>query len=222
MWVALWTARVRLWQNPLPHVSHLKGFSLECMYLKETDESRFMLYWWDRHTMNFTFYWWDFTGEAGIQLPSHFTGETGKANSFWYYLWESADVVDKVSAWRFISETGDTTGWRFGQWERVLPVVAEMVLSPERLAADLAWKGPLVRVGSLVDQQVVGLGEVTPAVLAYELFLSSGKKSNTCVILIPIYIQTSFHLSIHIADTLHVYTWLMDGFPRGYNERSLF
>ena len=29
----LWTARVRDWQNPLPHSWHLKGFSLEWMYL---------------------------------------------------------------------------------------------------------------------------------------------------------------------------------------------
>lgn len=29
----LWTARVRDWQNPLPHSRHLKGFSFEWMYL---------------------------------------------------------------------------------------------------------------------------------------------------------------------------------------------
>lgn len=30
----LWTASVRDWQNPLPHSRHLKGFSLEWMYLR--------------------------------------------------------------------------------------------------------------------------------------------------------------------------------------------
>lgn len=30
----LWTARVLDWQNPFPHSWHLKGFSLEWMYLK--------------------------------------------------------------------------------------------------------------------------------------------------------------------------------------------
>lgn len=29
----LWTAKVRDWQNPLPHSRHLNGFSLEWMYL---------------------------------------------------------------------------------------------------------------------------------------------------------------------------------------------
>ena len=31
---AIWTARVLCWQNPLPHKSHLKGFSSAWIYLK--------------------------------------------------------------------------------------------------------------------------------------------------------------------------------------------
>ncbi len=33
--IALWTARVRAWQNPFPHREHLKGFSFKWMYLEE-------------------------------------------------------------------------------------------------------------------------------------------------------------------------------------------
>ena len=40
-------------------------------------------------------------------------------------------------------------------------MVPEMVLSPEALAADVAGVGSLVRVGPLVDEQVVRLGEVS-------------------------------------------------------------
>ena len=36
-----------------------------------------------------------------------------------------------------------------------------MVLSPEALAADVAGVGSLVRVGPLVNEQVVRLGEVS-------------------------------------------------------------
>lgn len=39
MWSIRWTAKVRDWQKPLPQSVHLKGFSLECMYLQcETHE----------------------------------------------------------------------------------------------------------------------------------------------------------------------------------------
>ena len=34
MCVALWTANVRAWQNPLPQTAHLNGLSLEWIYLK--------------------------------------------------------------------------------------------------------------------------------------------------------------------------------------------
>ena len=34
MWMVLWTARVRAWQNPFPHSPHLKGFSFEWIYLE--------------------------------------------------------------------------------------------------------------------------------------------------------------------------------------------
>ena len=52
-------------------------------------------------------------------------------------------------------------------------VVAQMVLPPEGLLADLAWVGPLVGVGALVDEQVVGLGELSTAVPADELLFGA-------------------------------------------------
>ena len=55
----------------------------------------------------------------------------------------------------------------------LVPVVPEVVLAPERLAADVARVGPLVRVRALVDQQVVGLGELAAAELADELLLGA-------------------------------------------------
>lgn len=56
----------------------------------------------------------------------------------------------------------------------VSPVVPEVVLPTEGLAADVAGVGPLVRVCPLVDEEVVAFGEVSAAVLADELFLGSG------------------------------------------------
>mgnify|MGYP002049908675 CR=1 FL=1 len=53
---------------------------------------------------------------------------------------------------------------------RVL-VVPEMVLPPEGLATDITGKGSFVRVGPLVDHEVVGLGELAVAVLADEPLL---------------------------------------------------
>lgn len=56
-------------------------------------------------------------------------------------------------------------------------MVAEVVLPPEGLVADVARVGPLVRVRPLVDEQVVGLGEVAPAELADELLLGLGREA---------------------------------------------
>ena len=50
-----------------------------------------------------------------------------------------------------------------------------MILSAECLAADVARIWPLVRVRSLVDQQVVGLGELAVAELADKLLLGAGR-----------------------------------------------
>ena len=49
-------------------------------------------------------------------------------------------------------------------------VVAEMVLSPKGLAADVTAVGPLVSVGSLVNKEVVGLCELPVTELANKLF----------------------------------------------------
>lgn len=53
-------------------------------------------------------------------------------------------------------------------------VVPEMVLSTERLVADITIEGPLVSVGALMDEQVVGLGELPVAILADEPLLRPG------------------------------------------------
>jgi len=53
-------------------------------------------------------------------------------------------------------------------------MVSQVVLSPESFVANVAGVGSLVRVRSLVNQQVVGLGEAALAVLADELLLGPG------------------------------------------------
>ena len=58
-------------------------------------------------------------------------------------------------------------------------VVPEMVLPAERLVADITVEGPLVGVGALVDEQVVGLGELAVAVLADEALLWPGRPSRS-------------------------------------------
>jgi len=50
-------------------------------------------------------------------------------------------------------------------------MIPQVILSPEGLAANVAGVGPLIRVGPLVDEEVVGLGELPVAVLADELLL---------------------------------------------------
>lgn len=49
-------------------------------------------------------------------------------------------------------------------------MIAQVVLPPEGLVADVTRVRPLVRVGPLVDEQVVGFGKVSAAKLADELF----------------------------------------------------
>ena len=53
-------------------------------------------------------------------------------------------------------------------------VVPQMVLSSEGFTTDVAREGPLVRVSSLVDHHVVGLGELSVTKLADEPLLGSG------------------------------------------------
>lgn len=52
-------------------------------------------------------------------------------------------------------------------------MISEMILSPEGLATDVTGEGSLVGVGSLVYQQIVGLGELALAEAADELLLPS-------------------------------------------------
>jgi len=53
-------------------------------------------------------------------------------------------------------------------------VIPEVILSPERLAADITGIGPLVRVCPFVDEQIVRLGELSIAELADELLFGPG------------------------------------------------
>ena len=52
-------------------------------------------------------------------------------------------------------------------------VVPQVVLSPERLAADITWEGPLISVGPLVDHNIVTLCELPVTELADEPLLRS-------------------------------------------------
>ena len=54
-------------------------------------------------------------------------------------------------------------------------MIPEMVLSAEPLATDVTGVGSLVRVGPLVDEQVVRLGEVTPTEPTDVLLLRAAK-----------------------------------------------
>lgn len=56
------------------------------------------------------------------------------------------------------------------------PVVSEMVLPSERLVANVTGVRPLVRVGPLVDEQVVGLCEMPAAELANKFLFSLGRE----------------------------------------------
>lgn len=53
-------------------------------------------------------------------------------------------------------------------------MVAQMVLAPEGLVADVALIGPLVGVCSLVNEEVVGFGELALTESAYEFYIGEG------------------------------------------------
>jgi hypothetical protein len=63
--------------------------------------------------------------------------------------------------------------------EILLPVVAEVILAAEGLSANVTRVGPFVGVGPLVDEQIVGLGELAVAELADELLLGSGSAAGS-------------------------------------------
>ena len=51
-----------------------------------------------------------------------------------------------------------------------------MVLSSKRFTTDLAAIWPFVRMCTFMYEEIIRLGEVSPAVFAYELLLGSGNK----------------------------------------------
>lgn len=52
-------------------------------------------------------------------------------------------------------------------------MVSQMILPPESLPANITTVRPLVRMGPLVDQQVVALRKLPIAKFTYELFFRS-------------------------------------------------
>ena len=58
-------------------------------------------------------------------------------------------------------------------------VVSKVVLPAEGLAANITIEGSLIGVGPLVDEEVVGFGELSVAVLADETFLGSRSSSGS-------------------------------------------
>lgn len=63
---------------------------------------------------------------------------------------------------------------------RVSPVVSEVVLPSEGFVADVTGIGPLVCVGPLVDEEVVGLGEMPAAELANKFLFGFGWEPAPC------------------------------------------
>lgn len=55
-----------------------------------------------------------------------------------------------------------------------LPMISEMVLAPESFPTNLAGVWSFVCVCSLMDQKIVGLGEVATAIFTDEFFLGPG------------------------------------------------
>lgn len=70
-----------------------------------------------------------------------------------------------------LSTVGTLEGFFFGV---DIAVISEMILSTEGFPTDVARIGPLISMRSLVDQEVIGLGKVSVAILADELFLWTG------------------------------------------------
>lgn len=58
-----------------------------------------------------------------------------------------------------------------------IPMIPEVVLPSESLAANIARVRPLVRVSPLVNQQIVRFRELSIAELTDELFLGSGRSA---------------------------------------------
>ena len=53
-------------------------------------------------------------------------------------------------------------------------VVSQMILSSECFATNITWEGSLICVGSLVDHDIVGLGELSVTIFTDEPLLGSG------------------------------------------------
>lgn len=60
-----------------------------------------------------------------------------------------------------------------------IPVVSEMILSSKGFTADVTRVRPLVRMGSLVNQQIIRFGELSITKFTDELFLRSGRSAGS-------------------------------------------
>lgn len=58
-----------------------------------------------------------------------------------------------------------------------VPVISEMILSPKGLAANVAGIRPLVGMGSLVDEKIIGFRELSITEFTNKLLLRSGRST---------------------------------------------
>ena len=58
-------------------------------------------------------------------------------------------------------------------------MISKMILSSECFTTDITRVRPLISVSSLVNEEIVTLGELSVAILADELFLGSGRPAGS-------------------------------------------
>jgi len=61
-----------------------------------------------------------------------------------------------------------------------LPMISQMILPPKSFPANVTGIGPLIRVRSLMDKQIVTFGEMAMTVFANELLLWSRRAAGFC------------------------------------------
>ena len=107
--------------------------------------------------------------QVGLQVGSLI--ETSLADRT--LVWRLLHVEDLVHRQRSgLTETFPTVRTLERLFFRVnVAMVSQVILASEGFATDITGVGPLVSVSSLVDQQVVRLGELPAAELAHKLFL---------------------------------------------------
>ena len=172
--MVLCTARVRAWQNPLPQTLHLNGFSFKWMYLqrcinhlqtkRNKAQSKIASY------RAATLITKPHVRKKGFKLV-HLHG-------FWMSLFSWILVITWAEVHLFGVQKRFWSKLKLRRkmcdpW-RSVPVISQVILPPERLATNFARVWSLIGVSTLVNQQVVGFGELSPAKSADKFFLWSG------------------------------------------------